>query len=103
MSDEISLKEAAMGDDAARFWSAVPEKALHPVRIPMIEALWWIGKPLSARGFVDVLDGFLTMWEALHHLRALEPVSKRGFRTLSSEHLRHMWSTLGGVGGAIAL
>ena len=41
---------------------------------------------------------------ASHHGGSLlEPVSKRGIHTLIAEHLRHMWSTLGGVGGAITL
>ncbi len=61
-----------MSTEGEEFWSAVPEKALHPIRVPMLEALWWIGEPLSAIGFVDVLDGLLSMWEAAHHLHALE-------------------------------
>lgn len=62
-------------------WASIPNEALHPVRVPIIEALWWVGRPLSALALVDVLDGFLTMWEATYHLRVLdelgvaEPVS----------------------------
>jgi len=54
------------------FWSSLPEKAEHPRRIPILEAFRWIAKPLSAVGLVDVLDGDITMWEAAHHLRALD-------------------------------
>jgi hypothetical protein len=61
-----------MSVDCEEFWSTLPEKALHPVRVPMIDALLCLGKPLSAVELVDVLDGFLSMWEALHHLLALE-------------------------------
>lgn len=63
-----------MTEDAASadFWSSVPEKALHPVRVPVVEALRWVGEPLSAIALVDVLDGSLTMWEAAHHLRVLD-------------------------------
>lgn len=61
-----------MSGDLQAFWSALPEKVLHPVRVPIIEVLWWIGEPLSAIALVDVLDGFLTMWEAAHHLRVLD-------------------------------
>ncbi len=61
-----------MSDDYEAFWSTVPEKALHPVRVPMLEALWRIGESLSAIELVDVLDGLLSMWEAAHHLRVLE-------------------------------
>lgn len=61
-----------MSGDCEEFWSTLPEKAQHPVRVPIIEALWWIGEPLSAIALVDVLDGFLSMWEAAHHLRVLD-------------------------------
>ncbi len=61
-----------MSSGYEEFWAALPEKALHPVRVPIIEALWRIGEPLSAVALVDVLDGFLSMWEAAHHLRVLD-------------------------------
>lgn len=61
-----------MNSDCEEFWSTLPEKILHPVRVPIIEALWWIGEPLSAIGLVDVLDGYLSMWEAAYHLRILD-------------------------------
>lgn len=63
---------AAVNSDQEEFWLILPAKALHPTRVPTIEALWWIGEPLSAVDLVDVHDGFLSMWEAAHHLRALE-------------------------------
>jgi hypothetical protein len=62
----------AMNDGYEEFWSSLPRKVLHPVRVPIIEALWWIGEPLSPIALVDVCDGFLSMWEAAHHLRVLE-------------------------------
>lgn len=61
-----------MNSDCEEFWSTLPEKALHSVRVPIIEALWWIGEPLSAIAVVDVLDGYLSMWEAAYHLRVLD-------------------------------
>jgi len=61
----------AMGD-YEEFWLTVPEKVWHPIRVPIIEALWWIGEPLSAIALVDAFDGLLSMWEAAHHLRVLE-------------------------------
>jgi hypothetical protein len=73
-----------VNSDREEFWSTLPEKVRHPVRVPVVEALWWIGEPLSSVDMVDVLDGFLTMWEAAHHLQALEaldvvePVSDAG-------------------------
>jgi len=61
-----------MSNGYEEFWSTLPEKVLHPFRVPIIEALWWIGEPLSAIALVDVLDGSLSMWEAAHHLRVLD-------------------------------
>ncbi len=63
-----------MSNGYEEFWSTLPEKVLHPVRVPIIEALWWIGEPLSAIALVDVLDGFLSVWEAAYHLRVLDAV-----------------------------
>ena len=72
MTTEASSEGVSMSAEGEEFWSAVPEKAHHPVRVPMLEALRWIGEPLSAIGFVDVLDGLLSMWEVAHHLQVLE-------------------------------
>jgi len=55
-----------------KFWSAIPDKAMHPRRVSMLEALRWIGEPLSALDLVDLSDGDLDMWEAAHHIAALE-------------------------------
>lgn len=61
-----------MSGDYEDFWSTLPEKALHPVRVPVLEAFRWIGEPLSPIALVDVLDGSLSMWEAARHIHALE-------------------------------
>jgi hypothetical protein len=63
---------ADVSGDYEGFWSSLPEKAEHPLRIPILEAFRWIAEPLSAVGLVDVLDGHITMWDAAHHLRALD-------------------------------
>ena len=60
-----------MGEGFEEFWSNVPEEAMQPSRMKLLEALRGIGKPLSARQLVDVLDGEVSMWEAERHLRAL--------------------------------
>lgn len=60
------------GDGYEGFWAALPDKVQHPVRVPIIEALWRVGEPLSAIALVDLLDGDISMWEAAHHLRVLE-------------------------------
>ena len=61
-----------MGEGFQEFWSNVPDEAMEPTRVKMLEALRRIGMPLSARQLVDVLDGDVGMWEADRHLRALE-------------------------------
>jgi hypothetical protein len=66
------FKGGAMNNDYEEFWSALPEKAQHPFRVPIIEALWRIDEPLSAIGLVDVFDGVLSMWDAAHHLHVLD-------------------------------
>jgi hypothetical protein len=58
MSRASGSKGDAMSEGCERFWSTLPKKVLHPVRVPIVEALWWIGEPLSAIALVDVLDGF---------------------------------------------
>jgi hypothetical protein len=59
-----------MTREADDFWDAVGDH-LDPIQVPMLEALWRIGEPLSAVGMVDVLDGHLSMWEAADHLEVM--------------------------------
>jgi hypothetical protein len=61
-----------MEGEHEKFWAEIPRKALHPRRYPIIEAFWWMAEPLSAIALVDVLDGDITMWEAVRHLQALD-------------------------------
>jgi hypothetical protein len=39
-----------LSGDYKEFWSSLPEKAEHPLRIPILEAFRWIAEPLSAIG-----------------------------------------------------
>jgi hypothetical protein len=73
------------------FWDALRDRVCDPIQVPMLEALWWIGEPLSAIELVDVLDGYLTMWEAkghlevLHELGVVEPASAEQSRKQESD------------------
>jgi hypothetical protein len=58
-------------EDRDDLWDARGDH-LDPMQVPMLEALWRIGEPLSAICMVDVLDGYLSMWEAADHLEALQ-------------------------------
>ena len=61
-----------MSRNQAAFWSGLPDEAHHPTNVFLVEALWRIGEPLSARAMVDVLDGEVSIWEAERHMRDLE-------------------------------
>lgn len=61
-----------MSEGFEEFWSNVPEEAIQPTRVKLLEALRRIGRPLSARQLVDLLNGDVSMWEAARHLSALE-------------------------------
>lgn len=66
-----------MSGKREELWSILPEKAHHPTREPMLEALWWIGEPLSAIDLVDVFDGFLTMWAQQSRAVAADAAASR--------------------------
>lgn len=60
-------------DAFEEFWALMPANAVHPSRVPILEAFRWIREPLSPIDLVDLFDGEnITMWEAGHHLRALD-------------------------------
>ena len=72
------------------FWALIPERAFHPHRVPILEAFRCIGEPLSPVMVVDVLEGEVTMWEAVAHLDALVRlgVVRRGRRDPQAPSLR---------------
>lgn len=79
-----------MTAEVEEFWAAMPPKALHPRRVPILEAFRCIGEPLSPVMVVDVLEGEVTMWEAAAHLAALVRlgVVRRGGRDPQAPSLR---------------
>lgn len=71
--NKASGSKGDAGDDGyEEFWSALPEKVQHPIRVPIVGAFWQSGEPLSAIELVDLFDGRMSMPEAAHHLRVLE-------------------------------
>ena len=52
-------------------WGALAARLLHPVQVEIIEALRWIGRPLSATDFVYVFGGRRAGLRIEHHLRRL--------------------------------
>lgn len=61
-----------MGRGFDNLWADLPENVDHPYRVAIIEAFRWIGEPLSAVQVVDVVDGCMSMWNAVAHMEALE-------------------------------
>ena len=61
-----------MSDSFEGFWANIPEEAWHPHRETILEAMLWIGEPLSAIQVVDTLDGDLSMWEVARHMSVLQ-------------------------------
>jgi hypothetical protein len=56
-------------------WATIPAKALHPTRVPVIEALLRIDEPLSAIDLGNLLDGLLSRRGAAYHLGVLETLN----------------------------
>lgn len=73
-ASEDSKATRTVNRDLAALWPALPDEAQHGIPALLVEALWRIGEPLSARTMVDVFDGEVSMWEADSHLRRLEAV-----------------------------
>jgi len=78
---------ATPGDEAAQVWEALVPRVVHPVKVAVIEALRWIGRPMSPTELVVVLDckDFYLGLVAYHvgklvELGAVEPVRERQVR-----------------------
>lgn len=56
------------GDD---FWDALADRALHPVRVEIIEALRWIDRPVATPDLLLVFDAKHIGLRVEHHLRQL--------------------------------
>lgn len=53
------------------FWDALGGRAIHPVRVEIIEALRWIGRAVPTPDLLFVLDGMHIGLRVEHHLRKL--------------------------------
>jgi hypothetical protein len=48
------------------WWEALGPRALHPIRVQIIESLRWIGKPLHALELSEIIDGVVWAVPDLH-------------------------------------
>ena len=52
-------------------WEALVSLLVHPAKVEIIEAMSWIGEPLSATDLDRILDGTLGVSLVSYHLRKL--------------------------------
>jgi hypothetical protein len=57
--------------DEDDFWDALGDRAIHPVRVEIIEALRWIDRPVPTPDLLFALDGKHVGLRIEHHLRQL--------------------------------
>ena len=76
----------AVGDERAFDWAALVPVVFHPLKVAIIEALTWIGTPLSATDLTKVFDKRFAVPNLNYHLHelakvgALKQVRKRRVR-----------------------
>lgn len=75
------------GDEPYPFdWSGLVPNVVHPMKVEIVEALAWIGRPLSARDLCDIFEGEYALSLISYHVNtltgvgALEPVWHRPVR-----------------------
>lgn len=59
------------GQESDFCWGTLAARLLHPVQVEIIEALRWIGRPLSATDFVYIFGGRRAGLRVEYHLRRL--------------------------------
>jgi len=69
-----------MPEDSGRadeddFWDALGDRAIHPVRVEIIEALRWIGRAVPTPDLLLILDSKHVGLRVEHHLRQLIKLS----------------------------
>lgn len=66
---------AAAAEEASAFnWAALVPLLVHPVKVEIIEALSWVGLPLSATDLDRLLHGQIGVSLLSYHLRKLVEV-----------------------------
>jgi hypothetical protein len=68
-------KAGAAGQTGNFCWGALVAGALHPVAVQIIEALQWIGRPLSAVDLVQLFDGSPSPAVVGRHMRRLSKLN----------------------------
>lgn len=65
----MSSHEVERADEFA--WEGLVARVLHPVDVQIIEALQWIGEPLSASDLTQLFEKNVSRARVCHHMRRL--------------------------------
>jgi hypothetical protein len=75
-----------VGDGQSFEWDALVPLVVHPLKVAIVEAMLWIGEPMSAKELDYVLDEQWGLSLVAYHLRrllefgAIEPVRQQPVR-----------------------
>jgi len=73
--DGVRERAAAAAGSARSFdWSTLVARKINPVQVLIIEALAWIGQPLSATELASVLEGDCYVENLTYHLKRLREI-----------------------------
>jgi|GEM_PF-4884994 len=59
-------------------WTVLDPHLIHPTKVMVIEAMLWIGRPLSAVELEEIFDGALGASTIDYHVRSLTTLDVRG-------------------------
>ena len=77
------------GDELALDWSALVPRLVHPTKVAVIEAMNWIGRPLSATELESSFGGALSQSILSYHVNSL---AKAGALALiDKQRVRGAW------------
>lgn len=66
------------GDELPFDWAALVPRVMHPMRVTIVEALRWIGQPLSPSELSRIFDGEFSVSFVSYHVRELAKVGALG-------------------------
>lgn len=76
-------------------WEALVPLLVHPAKVEIIEAMAWIGEPLSATDLDRILSGALGVSLISYHLRKLAEL--KAIEKIRQEHVRGAVQTFYGL------
>ena len=59
------------GDELPFDWAALVPRVVHPARVAIIEAMLWVGRPISASDMVQMIEEEVSVSSLAYHFRVL--------------------------------